>query len=288
MAKKRRFEQLQAAAAAPKEKKTYIDPLQQQVVPRLEEVGKKLEGKGRTLLYGLGAVLLIVLAVVVVMRMTRSSSAAAQTALGKAIETSQAQISESGTPAGSTEKTFKTERERAEAAIGEFQAVVDKFGGDAANKAKYFIAVNRLYIDRPAAISELEALAAQDSPVGRLAKFALAETRIADSNFDDAARLLQELINNPDNVIAKDTLNFELAKVYEKQEKRQEALDLYFNIAKTASEAKDAEGKAIRMSQTAMDAKKKVEEMDPERAKQIVESAPESPFGAGMPPIQMQ
>jgi len=288
MAKKRRFEQLQAAAAAPKEKKTYVDPLQQQVVPRLEEVGKKLEGKGRTILYVVGAAVLVVIAVVVVMRMTRSSSAAAQTALGKAIETSQAMISESGTPAGSTEKTFKTERERAEAAIAEFQIVVDKFGGDAAEKAKYFIAVNRLHVDRPAGIGELEALSGQDEPAGRLAKFALAQTRINDSRYDDAAKLLQELISSSETVIAKDTLNFELAKVYEKQEKKQEALDLYFNIAKTASEAKDAEGKAIRMSQTAMDAKKKVEEMDPERAKQIVESAPDSPFGSGMPPIAVQ
>jgi predicted negative regulator of RcsB-dependent stress response len=288
MAKKRRFEQLQSAAAAPKEKKTYVDPLQQQVVPRLEEVGKRLEGKGRTLLYGLGAIVLIVIAAVVITRMTRNTSAAAQTALGKAIETSQAQISETGTPAGSTDKTFKTERERAEAAIAEFQGVVDKFGGEAAEKAKYFIAVNRLYVDRPAGISELESLSGQDSPAGRLAKFALAQTRVNDSRFDDAAKLLQELINNPDTIISKDTLNFELAKVYEKQDKRQEALDLYFDIAKKASEAKDAEGKAIRMSQTAMDAKKKVEEMDPERAKQIVEQAPESPFGAGMPPMAIQ
>lgn len=286
--KKRRFEQLQAAAATPKEKKTYVDPLQQQVVPRLEEVGKKLEGKGRTLLYGLGAIVLIVIAVVVFMRMTRSSSAAAQTALGKAIETSQAQISETGTPAGSTEKTYKTERERSEAAIAQFQGVVDTYGGAVAEKAKYFIAVNRLYIDRPAAITELEALSGQDSPVGRLSKFALAETRISDSRFDDAVKLIQELLDGPELVISKDTLNFELAKIYEKQDKKPEALELYFTIAKTASEAKDADGKAIRMSQTAMDAKKKVEEMDPERAKQIVEPPPESPFGGGMPPVQIQ
>ncbi len=286
--KKRRFEQLQAAAATPKEKKTYVDPLQQQVVPRLEEVGKKLEGKGRTVLYGMGAIVLIVLAVVVFMRITRNSSAAAQTALGKAIETSQAQISETGTPAGSTAKTYKTERERAEAAIAEFQVVVDTYGGATAEKAKYFIAVNRLYIDRPAAITELEALSGQDSPVGMLSKFALAETRISDSRFDDAAKLIQELLDASQSVISKDTLNFELAKIYEKQDKKAEALELYFTIAKTASEAKDADGKAIRMPQTAIEAKKKVEEMDPERAKQIVEPAPEAPFGGGMPPVQIQ
>lgn len=288
MAKKRRFEQLQAAASAPKEKKTYVDPIQQQVVPRIEEVGKKLEGKGRTILYGAAALLLIAIAVVVVMRMTRGTSAAAQAALGKAIETSQAQISETGTPAGSTAKTYKTERERAEAAIAEFQAVIDTHGGAAGEKAKYFIAVNRLYIDRPAAVKELEDMSTQNSEIGKLAKYALAQTRVGDTRLDDAAALLQALIAMPDSIVAKDTLNFDLAKVYEKQDKKQEALELYFTIAKTASEAKDADGKAIRMSQTATEAKKKVEELDPERAKQIIDTPPESPFGAGMPPIQMQ
>ena len=58
--KKRRFEQLQAAAAtAPTDKPRYVDPFQQQVVPRIEEVGKKLEGKGRTILYGVVALVVV-------------------------------------------------------------------------------------------------------------------------------------------------------------------------------------------------------------------------------------
>src|SRR4051794_27607741 len=115
--KKRRFEQLQAAAAAPQEKKTYVDPFQQQVVPRLEDVGKKLEGKGRTIMYGIGALVLVVVVGLLFMNWSRRSSGAAQAALGKAIEISTAQISETGTPAGSTQKSYKTEKERADAAI---------------------------------------------------------------------------------------------------------------------------------------------------------------------------
>src|SRR5580765_6043357 len=175
--KKRRFEQLQAAAAAPQDKRVYTNPLQQQVSERLDDVGKKLECKGRTLLYGVAALIVVVILVILFVRWNRSSSGAAQTALGKAIETSQAQISEKGTPAGSTQKTYKTEKERAEAAIAEFQAVIDKFGGSVGEKAKYFIAVNKLDVDRAAAIQELEALAASTSDTGKLAKFALAQTR---------------------------------------------------------------------------------------------------------------
>lgn len=277
--KKRRFEQLEAAASAPKEKKKYVDPFQAQVVPRIEEAGKKLEGKGKTILYAIGAVVLIGLLAFFFLRWSRSSDAAAQAALGKAIETSEAQISETGTPPGSTQKTYKTEKERAEAAIAQFQDVVNKYGGSVAEKAKYFIAANKLFVDRPTAIQELESLSGSGGEVGKLSKFALAQTRVADDRLDDAATLYQELAGMDDPVIAKETVNFELAKVYEKQGKKQEAADIYYNIAKTASELKDSEGNAIPMSETANEAKEKIKELDPERAKDIAEPAPTSPAG---------
>ena len=108
--KKRRFEQLEAAAAAPQEKKIYTNRIQQQANERLDVIGKKMEGRGRTILYGIAALVVLVILVTLFVRWNRSSNAAAQTALGKAIETSQAQISDKGTPAGSTQKTYKTEK----------------------------------------------------------------------------------------------------------------------------------------------------------------------------------
>lgn len=279
--KKRRFEQLQAAAAVPQEKKIYVNPLQQQVDERLEDVSKKLEGKGRTILYGIGAVVVLVILVMLFMKWSARSGGAAQAALGKAIETSQAQISDTGAPAGSTQKTYKTEKERAEAAITEFQTVADKFGGSAAEKARYFIAVNRLALDRPAAITELEGLANGSSDSAKLAKFALAQTRVADNRLDDAAKLYQELVAMGDPIIAKDTLNYELALVYEKQGKKAEAAQIYFDIAKAASEAKDMDGKAVRLTETATNAKNKLKDLDPVKAKEIPEPSPDSPFGGG-------
>jgi tetratricopeptide (TPR) repeat protein len=277
--KKRRFEQLQDAAATPKEKKKYVDPVQQKVVPHIESLGGKLEGKGRTILYGAGAVIVLIGVVLVIMNWSRSSSGKAQTALGKAIETSQAQISETGPMAGSTAKTYKTEKERAETAIAEFQTVVDNYGGDAAEKARYFIAVNRLALDRPAGIAELEGISNSSSEAGTLAKFALAQTRADDGRLDEAAALYLALAAMQDPVVAKDTINFELARVYEKQGKKQEAVDLYFAIAKAASEAKDLDGNPVRMTETAIKAREKVEELDPERAKEIPDTQPQSPFG---------
>ena len=278
--KKRRFEQLEAAAATPQEKKIYVNPLQKQVDERLDEVGKSLEGKGRTILYGIGAVVVVLILVFLFMKWSNRSSGAAQSALGKAIETSQAQISETGTPAGSTQKTFKTEKERADAALAEFQAVADKFGGSVGEKAKYFIAVTKLSTDRPTAIQELEGLSAESSDSGKLAKFALAQTRVDDNKPDEAITLYQDLLKMSDPLVAKDSINFEIAKIYEKQGKKTEAVDIYFNIAKAAAEAKDRDDKPITPSQTASDAKDKLKDLDPERAKQIPEPTPDSPFGA--------
>ena len=277
--KKRRFEQLEAAAAAPKEKPIYVNPVQQKVGERLEEVGKKFEGRGKTILYGVAALAVIAILVILFMSWNKRTEAAAQAALGKAIETSRATISETPPPAGMNQRSFKTEKERAEAAIAEFQAVAEKFGGSVADKARYFIAINRLDIDRAAGIQELEGMASNDSPSGKMAKFALAQTRVADNRLDEAAALYQELLGMDDPIIARETLNFELAGIYEKQAKTQEAADLYFNIAKSASEAKDLDGNPVRLSQTAIEAKEKLEELAPERAKEIPEPTPSSPFG---------
>lgn len=289
MSRKRRFEQLQAAASAPQEKKIYTNQVQEKVGERLEDFGKKFEGKGKTILYGLIAlVVLAAVAYAVTVRMRRSGGEA-QNALGKAIETSRAQVSETGPMAGSTDKTYKTEKERADAAIAEFQAVVDKFGGEVAEKAKYFIAVNHLTTDRATGIQELETLSSGTSDVAKLSKFALAQTRVEDNKLDEAATLYQELAGMDDALIAKDTVNFELAKVLEKQDKKQEAADIYFNIAKAASEAKDKDGKAITMSETATSAKDKLKQIDPDRAAQITEPTPETPIGgAGGLPISVK
>lgn len=277
--KKRRFEELEANASKPKESVNYRDPFQEKVGSRVEEIGGKLQGQGRNILYGIGALVVIGLLVGIFYIWNSRSNAAAQAALGKAIETSQAIVSPSPQPAGSTQKSFKTERERAEASVAEFQAVADKFGGSVGEKAKYFAAVNRLTIDRPAAIEDLRGLAKSDSNVGTLSKFALAQALADDGKYDEAVPLFQDLANSKDPIIAKDTINFNLAKIYEKQGNKQQAADIYFDIAKTASEAKDSDGKPVPMTDTARDAKSKLEELDPERAKQIVEPEPQSPFG---------
>ncbi len=279
--KKRTVVPAVAPTTEPKEKFSYQDPFQQKVGRGIEDAGRKLEGQGRNILYGIAALVVLGIIIGLFTLWSGRSTAAGQTALGKAIETSQAQITETP-PAGSTAKTFKTSNERAEASIAEFQAVANNFGGDIADKAKYFVAVNRLSIDRPAAIQELETLAKSNDEAGKLSKFALAEAKANGGDLDGATALYQELAAMSDPIVAKDTVNFELAKLYEKQGKKQEAVDLLFNLVKTASEAKDLDGKAVTLTATAQSAKEKLRQLDPEKAKEIPEPAFD-PSSAGMP-----
>ncbi len=279
MARKKRQipEQFKAPVQEVKSKTAYQDEFQTGVNRKVEDFGKKFEGKGRTILYGLAAVAVLATLLGIFYAWNRRSDAAAQTALGKAIETAQARVSDSPAPAGFIGKTFKTERERAESAITEFQAVADKYGSPVNEKARYFIAVNRLKFDRAAAIPEIEELSKSSGEIGTLSKFALAQAKTDDNKLDEAAALYQELAALSNPILARDTINFELANVYEKQGNNTEAVNLYFNIAKVASEAKDLEGKLVPMSQTARDAKAKLEKLNPAKAKEIVEPEESSP-----------
>jgi predicted negative regulator of RcsB-dependent stress response len=251
----------------------YRDAFQRTSERRIEDITHKMEGKGRTLLYALGALVVLAILIGIFISYQRRANAAAQAALGKAIETSTARVTDLPVPAGSTEKVFKTEKERADAAIAEFQAVAEKYGSPVREKAQYFIAVNRLSVDRAAGIAELENLAKQSGEIGTLSKFALAQAKASEGKHDEAAAIYLELSNASDSIIPKDTINFNLAKVYERQGKKDQAADLYYIVAKNASEAKDAEGKPIQMTQTGSEARERLEELNPAKAAEIKDTS---------------
>ncbi|NNE67574.1 MAG: hypothetical protein HKN33_13500 [Pyrinomonadaceae bacterium] len=260
-----------------KAKVQYRDDFQTTVGKKLEDFGSKLEGKGRMIMYGIGA--LIVLAVIAGLfyMSQRRADNRAQAALGEAIKTSSARITDAPQPPDAIEKVFKTKKERAEAAITELQNVSTTYGGQYAEKAAYLIAINRLDIDRAAGIKELEGIATGSTKEASMAKFALAQTRVDDGKLDEAAKLYSELLQADDPVISKVTINTALAKIYEKQGKKKEAVAIYFEIAKAASEAKDAQDKPIPLTQSETEAKAKLEELDPEKAKEIKEPEPADP-----------
>ncbi len=282
MARKKRQipEQFKAPVREDKNQPVYQDEFQTGVGKKVEDFGRQFEGKGRNVLYALAAVAVLALLIGIFYVYNRRSNNAAQTALGKAIEISQRTVTAAPVPAGSDEQVFKTEKERAEAAINAFQDVADKYGNPVRDKARYFVAANRLMIDRPTAVSEFEDLSKNSGEVGTLSKFALAQAQADDGKLDEAVTLYQELAASSDPILAKDTINFDLAKLYEKQGK---TADIYYNIAKTASEAKDLEDKPIPLSQTARDAQQQLETLNPEKAKEIKAPEPALPSSGGVP-----
>ncbi len=259
----------QATPVEDKKKVSYRDPFQQKVGKQIEELGKSVEGKGKTILYGLLALVVLGILVFVVYSYSRKQSNAGQAALGKAIETSQAQVSASPM-SGFPGKIYGTEKEKAEAAIAEFQEVAAKYGSPISDRAKFLMATQQLKIDRAAGVAGLEEAAKSgDRETASLAKFALAQARASDGKLDEAAGMYSELAGQSYVLPAKETVNFELAGIYEKQGKTAEAAGIYFNIVKDAREAKGSDGKPLTMSGTAREASTKLEKIAPDKAKEL-------------------
>src|ERR1044072_1890599 len=93
----------------------------------LDRLGDLLEGRGRTILYGLGGLILATLLVIFFVKWNNRKNDEARQALGRAINITTAAVSPSPLP-GSTEVTYSTEKERAEKAIAEFEKEAEKYG----------------------------------------------------------------------------------------------------------------------------------------------------------------
>jgi tetratricopeptide (TPR) repeat protein len=244
-----------------------------------DKLGDRLEGKGRTILYGVVALIAIASLIGIWSWWSGRKRDEARLALGRAIEVASANISAAPAP-GATGQTFPDERTRAERAVAEFDAVAAKYGDPYRENARYFAATNRLVVDRERGVSELEALSrSSDRVVAAWSKFALAQAREAEGQLDAAAALYTELAGQSDPVIPADTVNLSLASVYEKQNKRQEAVELLFNIVNAARSARDQAGLPVAVSGAAREATQRLQRLDPARYAQL----PAEPVSSGLP-----
>ena len=156
-----------------------------------DRLGNLLEGRGRTILYSLAGLILASVLVVAFVKWSNKKSNEAEQALGRAITISKGSVL-AAPVAGSTEPSFASEQERAQTAIAEFEKVAAKYGDPYKAESRYFIATNRLVLDRPKGISELEELAKSSvAEVATLSKFALAQAKESDGKFDEAAEHLR-------------------------------------------------------------------------------------------------
>lgn len=229
----------------------------------------RLEGKGKAILYGLGAVIVLLVIIGVGVWLHRKHTNEALQALGRGIEI-MGKPTSSAPGADPKAPKFASEQERAQKAIEEFQKVAAKYGDPYRTEARYFIATNMLYIDRDKGLGELAELSKSNSPeVATLSKFALAQEKEADRKYDEAASLYAELAAQNSTVVTADTANLWLAGVYEKQGKKKEAADLLFNIVDAARKAKDKDGAPLPQSAAASAAAEKLQKLDPDRFAQL-------------------
>ena len=248
-----------------------------------DRLGNKLEGKGKTILYGvIGLVVVGALAGFYVTWNNRKKDEARR-AMGRAIAITATPVSPMSPSIDPSAPKFTTERERAQKAIEEFQKVSAKYGDPYRTEARYFIATNLLYVEREKGLSELAELSKASSPeVALLSKFALAQAKESDAKYDEAGQLYSELAALNSTLVTSETANLRLATVYEKQGKKKEAVELLFNIAEASRKAKDSDGTPLPPSAAGREAAEKLQKLDPERYAKLTPEAPQAlPFGLG-------
>lgn len=238
----------------------------------LDRLGDRLEGKGRTILYGLGGVLLVSLAIVLFLKWSGRKNDEAREAMGRAITIATTPISSTGT---TTATAFSSEAERSKRAADEFGKVAAKYGDPYRTQALYFAASSRLVIDRPKAIADLTELSKSSDPeVSALSKFALAQTKESDNKLDEAAQLYSELAKANSTTVTPESANLRLAKVYTKQGKKKEAADLLFNIIDASRKAKGTDQLPVPPSAAAREAATELQKIDPARYAQLPPEGP--------------
>jgi len=259
------------------------DKFRDTAITLFDRLGDKLEGKGKTILYGLGGVILLGALIGFYVSWSNRKSDEARRALGRAISITTIPVTSLVPSIDPNAPKFSSERERAQKAIEEFQKVAAKYSDPYRSQARYFSATNQLAVDREKGISELAELSKSSiSEVATLSKFALAQTKESDGKYDEAAQLYKELAGLTSAVVTAETANLRLALTYEKQGKKPEAVELLFTMADASRKAKNADGTPMTPSAAAREAADKLQKLDPERFAKLTPEAPASlPFGIG-------
>jgi tetratricopeptide (TPR) repeat protein len=249
-----------------------------------DRLSDRLEGKGWTILYAIAGLIALAVLFSVYSWWSGRRADEARAALGKAIEVAQTPIVSATAMPGQMGPTFPSERERAQKAVEEFRKVQGQYGSPYNEMARYFAAANLLVVDREQGLQELEAIARDgDTEVAARARFALAQAREADGQHDAAAALYQDLLKNGVRHVPENTLKLRLASVYEKQGKKDEAVNLLFGVVEAARKAQQNQGdkRAGTESAVVRAAEDKLQELSPERYAQLPpETAANNPPGS--------
>jgi len=186
------------------------------------------------LIYGAGAIAVVLLVVVGGWVYMQQRNDAAGVALGHALQVYRAPITSAFEPPAAEMTSFKSAQERAKAARAEFAQVAQKYSHThSAEIAGYFMGLADQEAGNTAA-AEQELKQAADkgrSDISALAKFALAALYRNDGKEAQAVPLYKDLIDHPTNAVTKAQAQLALAAVYESKQP-QDARTLYQQVQK--------------------------------------------------------
>lgn len=163
------------------------------------------------------------------------SQSQAADALGQAMLTYNAPVAQPGVPQDSSVLSFSSDQERLLAAKKAFYNISAHYGATTSGRyARYMAAACEQELGNPTVASQqLQALASNhDREIASLAKFALSGVDRAQKHDDQAAALLQTLIDKPTNTVPKVNAELALADLYVAQQRPDKARVLYDQIAK--------------------------------------------------------
>ena len=208
-------------------------------------------GHRRTVVWGLTAVIAVVLITIAVFTWHSRQVEQGNDALATAMQTFDTPLRAPGTPApADNAASYTSVVERAKAAEKQFKAVAEKYSMVAPGKiAGYMDGVALLQAgDAAGAEQQLKKSAdSGDKDVAALAKMALAGIYRSSNRAADAAKLYKEVADHPTNTVSKPTAQLELAELYEKTDPQQ-ANALYQEIQKDNPQSTAARVAAQKVS----------------------------------------
>ncbi len=202
-------------------------------VTSVAEATTYLQRHGRKIAVVAGLVVAVLIAILGYRLYAERQSVRAETALGKAMQTFHARVRQPSEPAPDPEETtFASDSVKYQTALKEFTDLAQKYPRTRASRvARYYSALCELQLGQPdAATKTLEELAVSDDrEIASLAKFQMAVLDQRAGKWNDAERLLRQLIQNPTFSVPKATAEMTLADQL-RQRNPAEAIKLYEQV----------------------------------------------------------
>jgi len=207
----------------------------------------------RTIITAVGAIIAVLVVVIGYITYTNSRDDKASVALGSAMHTYSAPL---GAPeaAATPDVPFTSAKERAQAALKQFNQIATDYSGTRNGKfARYMAGVAAMEAgDSKTAEQYLtEAASYRDKDISSLAKFGLASLYRNQQRDADVIRLYKELVDADSTTVPKTTAQFELAAFYETKQQPAEAARIYQQIqseAQAANKAPDSKAAGSKLA----------------------------------------